>query len=197
MGGNFDGGFLVEPGPSHEGIDSAGEMADGQADSTVRRLRFLGSMDQEPPTGAALLTCVNGHITPAGDWCEICGYRMPGTPLPEPVRTEAAEDDVRVAEDEADPSAGSAVTALSTVAVAVTLPSALDQPPRPSKCVNLAARLLPGRDRERWVEEWQAEWFDLASRSPRVRAVFVARVILHSGPRLAWLLRVRRPKETA
>jgi hypothetical protein len=120
---------------------------------------------------------------------------MPGTPLPEPVRTEAAEDGIRVAEDEADPSAGSAVTALSIVAAA--LPSALVRTPRPSKCVNLAARLLPGRDRERWVEEWQAEWFDLASRSPRVRAVFVARVILHSGPRLAWLLRVRRPKETA
>ncbi|WPO75268.1 MULTISPECIES: hypothetical protein [unclassified Streptomyces] len=194
MGGDFDGDFLVEPGPGHEGIDSAGETADGQADITVRRLRFLGSMDQEPPSGA-LLACVNGHITPAGDWCEVCGHPVPGTPLPEPVRTEAAEDDIRVAEDEADPSADSAVTALSTVAAA--LPSVLARPPRPSKCVNLAARLLPGRDRERWVEEWQAEWFDLASRSPRVRAVFVARVILHSGPRLAWLLRVRRPKETA
>ncbi|MFH8565521.1 hypothetical protein [Streptomyces sp. NPDC017988] len=194
MGGDFEGGFLVEPGPGHERIDSAGETTDGQADSTVRRLRFLGSVDLEPSTGV-IRTCVNGHATTAGDWCEICGHRMPGTPLPEPVRTEAAEDGIRVAEDEADASAGSAVTTLSIMAAA--LPLALVRPPRPSKCVNLAARLLPGRDRERWVEEWQAEWFDLASRSPRVRAVFVARVILHSGPRLAWLLRVRRPKETA
>ncbi|TGA85191.1 forkhead-associated protein, partial [Streptomyces palmae] len=29
-----------------------------------------------------MATCPNGHQSAADDWCEVCGHRMSGTPMP-------------------------------------------------------------------------------------------------------------------
>ncbi|MBW5424329.1 hypothetical protein GKQ77_22625 [Streptomyces sp. BG9H] len=175
---------------------------DLEEDSSVGgspRLRLLGSMEVRTPVGS-LLSCEHGHLTEVDD-CEACGIRIHGEPRFESSRQAIAEHAAQIAEAEARIAAGteaepSATRTTMDQLAAVPSPSAARRPRR-SRCVNLAARLLPCQDRERWLEEWQAEWFDLAARPARVRVGFVARLVLHSGPRLAWLLRVGRPKETA
>lgn len=58
--------------------------------------------------------------------------------------------------------------------------------------INALGLLLPTQDRERWTEEWMAEWVDLGSRPRRTRMAFLLRVALRSGPHLAWTLRQTR-----
>ena len=66
-----------------------------------------------------------------------------------------------------------------------------------SGTVDLTARLLPARDRERWAEEWAAEWQDMATASRRARWAFLARLLLRTGPMLAWVLRLQHRREAA
>ena len=52
------------------------------------------------------------------------------------------------------------------------------------------SRLLPADERERWCEEWMAEWADLGERPVRIRVAFLLRIALRSGPYFAWTLRL-------
>ncbi|GAA2523625.1 hypothetical protein [Streptomyces longisporus] len=57
--------------------------------------------------------------------------------------------------------------------------------------------VLPADDRERWCEEWTAEWLDLTEQPLPARAAFLMRVSLRSGPRLAWTLRLTAQRQRA
>ncbi|AZM51852.1 hypothetical protein DMA15_04000 [Streptomyces sp. WAC 01529] len=190
MAGFSEDDYLMDPHQSFVNLSPGDGTEDGPS---VGTLRFLGSVDMEPPTRRTSLTCPNGHASTMHDWCDICGHRMPGNP---PYSSGAAAM-ARAAEYEATATPDATATETTGPGGAEVLAPPPESRSRRSRCVNLAARLLPCQDRERWLEEWQAEWFDLGARPARVRVAFVARLVLHSGPRLAWLLRVGRPKETA
>ncbi|GHI10427.1 hypothetical protein Scel_87480 [Streptomyces cellostaticus] len=51
------------------------------------------------------------------------------------------------------------------------------------------AHILPTDARDRWCEEWMAEWADLGERPLRTRVAWLLRVTLRSGPSCAWTLR--------
>ncbi|MFJ7070531.1 hypothetical protein [Streptomyces sp. NPDC101115] len=68
---------------------------------------------------------------------------------------------------------------------------------RGRRAIDLVARLLPRGSSERWQEEWSAEWQDMAGASRRARWTFLARLLLRTGPTLAWVLRVQQRKEAA
>ncbi|MFF2780576.1 hypothetical protein ACFVU3_37460 [Streptomyces sp. NPDC058052] len=68
---------------------------------------------------------------------------------------------------------------------------------RATLIVGAAVRLLPPRQRNRWAEEWTAEWHDMAGAPRLARVAFLARLLLRSGPALAWVLRVHRRREAA
>ncbi|MEU6578286.1 hypothetical protein [Streptomyces sp. NPDC046805] len=51
------------------------------------------------------------------------------------------------------------------------------------------AHILPADARDRWCEEWMAEWADLGERPLRTRVAWLLRVTLRSGPSCAWTLR--------
>jgi hypothetical protein len=51
------------------------------------------------------------------------------------------------------------------------------------------AHILPADTRDRWREEWMAEWADLGERPLRTRVAWLLRVTLRSGPSCAWILR--------
>jgi hypothetical protein len=55
--------------------------------------------------------------------------------------------------------------------------------------IEALSRLLPADARERWSEEWMAEWIDLGKQPLRTRVAWLLRVTLRSGP-FAWSLRV-------
>lgn len=55
--------------------------------------------------------------------------------------------------------------------------------------IEALSRLLPGDARERWSEEWMAEWVDLGKQPLRTRVAWLLRVTVRSGP-FAWSLRV-------
>jgi hypothetical protein len=52
------------------------------------------------------------------------------------------------------------------------------------------SRILPAGARERWSEEWMAEWVDLGKQPLRTRVAWLLRVTLRSGPYFAWTLRL-------
>ncbi|MFG2772716.1 hypothetical protein [Streptomyces sp. NPDC048350] len=62
---------------------------------------------------------------------------------------------------------------------------------------DFASRLLPQHDRERWAEEWAAEWQDMGNESFTARLAFRARLLLRTGPALAWTLRLHKRREKA
>lgn len=51
------------------------------------------------------------------------------------------------------------------------------------------AHILPADARDRWCEEWMAEWVDLGEQPLRMRVAWLLRVILRGGPSCAWTLR--------
>ena len=51
-------------------------------------------------------------------------------------------------------------------------------------------RLLPADARERWSEEWMAEWVDLGKQPLRTRVAWLLRVTLRGGLYFAWTLRL-------
>lgn len=59
------------------------------------------------------------------------------------------------------------------------------------------AHILPADDRERWSEEWMAEWADLGERPVYTRVAFLLRVTLRSGPYIAWTLRLAARRQRA
>ncbi|MBW5424330.1 hypothetical protein GKQ77_22630 [Streptomyces sp. BG9H] len=65
------------------------------------------------------------------------------------------------------------------------------------RLISLAAMLLPGAQRGRWAEEWAAEWADLSERPLRTRWSYLARLLLHGAPRLAWSARRAARRGTA
>ncbi|AZM51853.1 hypothetical protein DMA15_04005 [Streptomyces sp. WAC 01529] len=69
-------------------------------------------------------------------------------------------------------------------------------PPGP-RLISLAVTLLPGAERGRWAEEWAAEWADLSERPLRTRWSYLARLVLHGAPRLAWSARRAARRGTA
>ncbi|MFD0371190.1 hypothetical protein [Streptomyces sp. NPDC059071] len=69
--------------------------------------------------------------------------------------------------------------------------------PHRSRTVSLTAFMLPTRDRERWAEEWAGEWQDLRERSFLARLAFLTRLLVRTGPALAWVLRVQKRREAA
>ncbi|MFD7980202.1 hypothetical protein [Streptomyces sp. NPDC059071] len=68
---------------------------------------------------------------------------------------------------------------------------------RSTRIISAAAQCLPSTQRERWVEEWAAEWQDMASAPRRTRWAFLTRLLLRTGPKLAWVLRVQQRREAA
>lgn len=52
------------------------------------------------------------------------------------------------------------------------------------------AHILPANVRDRWSEEWMAEWADLGDQLLRTRVAWLLRVTLRSGLYLAWGLRL-------
>ncbi|MEU0727590.1 Rho termination factor N-terminal domain-containing protein [Streptomyces sp. NPDC006140] len=81
---------------------------------------------------------------------------------------------------------------------------AADIPPRRTRfttlgirAISLGTQLLPAAARERWQEEWKAEWADLAERPGRTRLMYLVRITAHSAPRLAWSLRRASRREAA
>ncbi len=52
------------------------------------------------------------------------------------------------------------------------------------------SRLLPANARDRWPEEWMAEWVDLGKQPLRTRVAWLLRVTLRSGLYFAWSLRL-------
>ncbi|MFF6773049.1 hypothetical protein ACFY8W_05730 [Streptomyces sp. NPDC012637] len=69
--------------------------------------------------------------------------------------------------------------------------------PHRSRTVGLTACMLPTRDRERWAEEWAGEWQDLRERPFLTRLAFLTRLLVRTGPALAWVLRVQKRREAA
>ncbi|MFI6038098.1 hypothetical protein ACIBBD_28900 [Streptomyces sp. NPDC051315] len=59
------------------------------------------------------------------------------------------------------------------------------------------AQVLPADARERWCEEWMAEWVDLGEQPVRTRVAYLLRVALHSGPYFAWTLRLAARRQRA
>jgi hypothetical protein len=59
------------------------------------------------------------------------------------------------------------------------------------------AHVLPADSRERWAEEWTAEWVDLGERRLRTRVAFLMRVALRSLPSIAWTLRLSARRQSA
>ncbi|MEU6914827.1 Rho termination factor N-terminal domain-containing protein [Streptomyces olindensis] len=79
-----------------------------------------------------------------------------------------------------------------------------DTPPPPARfttlgirAISLGTQLLPAAARERWQEEWRAEWADLSDRPRRTRLTYLIRITVNSAPRLAWSLRRASRRETA
>ncbi|MFJ8534162.1 Rho termination factor N-terminal domain-containing protein [Streptomyces sp. NPDC093591] len=64
------------------------------------------------------------------------------------------------------------------------------------QAIAFGTQLLPAGARERWQEEWRAEWTDLTELSRRKRLLYLLRLTLHAAPRLAWSLR-RAQREIA
>ncbi|MFD3499923.1 hypothetical protein [Streptomyces sp. NPDC058678] len=85
------------------------------------------------------------------------------------------------------PRAAVLATKLISVGIEVTVRAERGRP-----AINALGLLLPAQDRERWTEEWMAEWVDLGSRPLRTQVAFLLRVALRSGPHLAWTLRQAR-----
>jgi hypothetical protein len=50
--------------------------------------------------------------------------------------------------------------------------------------------ILPADTRDRWAEEWMAEWVDLGEEPLRTRVAYLLRLALRSGPYFAWALRL-------
>jgi len=65
------------------------------------------------------------------------------------------------------------------------------------RAISVGTQLLPATARERWQEEWRAEWADLSERRRRTRLMFLVRLTLNSAPRLAWSLRRATQREAA
>ncbi|MGW3684492.1 hypothetical protein [Streptomyces prasinus] len=59
------------------------------------------------------------------------------------------------------------------------------------------AHILPADARDRWCEEWMAEWADLGERPLRIRVAFLLRVTLGSLPSIAWTLRLAARRQSA
>lgn len=59
------------------------------------------------------------------------------------------------------------------------------------------AHILPADARERWAEEWTAEWVDLGERPLRTRVAFLMWVTLRSLPSIAWTLRLAARRQSA
>ncbi|MFJ5829574.1 hypothetical protein [Streptomyces sp. NPDC093089] len=68
---------------------------------------------------------------------------------------------------------------------------------RSTRVINVAVQCLPSAERARWAEEWAAEWQDMASARRRARWALLARLLLSTGPKLAWVLRVQHRREAA
>lgn len=66
-----------------------------------------------------------------------------------------------------------------------------------TRAISLGTQLLPAAARERWQEEWKAEWADLADRPGRTRLMYLVRLTVNSAPRLAWSLRRASRREAA
>lgn len=56
--------------------------------------------------------------------------------------------------------------------------------------IEALSRLLPADARERWSEEWMAEWVDLGKQPLRTRVAWLTRVTLRGGLYFAWTLRL-------
>ncbi|WP_435850537.1 Rho termination factor N-terminal domain-containing protein [Streptomyces olindensis] len=94
-----------------------------------------------------------------------------------------------------------ATAAQSTEAAVAQRP---DTPPRRTRfttfglrAISLGTQLLPAAARDRWQEEWRAEWADLADRPGRARLMYLVRLTVNSAPRLAWSLRRASRREAA
>ncbi|MFJ3902801.1 hypothetical protein [Streptomyces sp. NPDC090025] len=74
---------------------------------------------------------------------------------------------------------------------------AVSSPRARLRTFGLAARLLPAHDRERWAEEWAGEWHEVRERPLLTRLAFLARLLVRTGPALAWVLRMQKRKEVA
>lgn len=59
------------------------------------------------------------------------------------------------------------------------------------------AHILPADARERWSEEWMAEWVDLGEEPLRTRVAYLLRVTLRSGLYFAWALRLAARRQRA
>lgn len=59
------------------------------------------------------------------------------------------------------------------------------------------AHILPADARERWAEEWTAEWLDLGEQPLRTRVAFLMWVTLRSLPSIAWTLRLAARRQSA
>lgn len=59
------------------------------------------------------------------------------------------------------------------------------------------AHILPADARDRWCEEWMAEWADLGERPLRTRVAFLIRVTLGGLPSIAWTLRLAARRQSA
>jgi hypothetical protein len=59
------------------------------------------------------------------------------------------------------------------------------------------AHILPADARDRWCEEWMAEWADLGDRPLRTRVAFLVRVTLGGLPSIAWTLRLAARRQSA
>jgi hypothetical protein len=65
------------------------------------------------------------------------------------------------------------------------------------RAISVGTQLLPAAARDRWQEEWRAEWADLAERHRRTRLMYLVRLTLNSAPKLAWSLRRSSQREAA
>ena len=65
------------------------------------------------------------------------------------------------------------------------------------RAISLGTQLLPAAARERWQEEWRAEWADVVEQRRRARLMFLVRLTFSSAPRLAWSLRRSSQREPA
>ncbi|MFD7980203.1 hypothetical protein [Streptomyces sp. NPDC059071] len=64
--------------------------------------------------------------------------------------------------------------------------------PQPPRTFGFASWLLPRQDRERYVEEWSAFWYDMRDTPLRSRVAYMILVLLWSSPKTAWVRRMEK-----
>ena len=94
------------------------------------------------------------------------------------------QESVDTAEDEPQPSTGNSVV------------RTVRRLRRARPLFEALVHILPADERERWCEEWLAEWADLGERPVRIRVAFLLRIALR-GPYFAWTLRLATRRQRA